>query len=64
MKKAQKIIENQVNQMFNKLGDCIQFNIMDLGKIDKAAKNILLAGGSLEEAEMAMAEAIQKYRIN
>ena len=64
MKKAQKIIENQVSAIFYKIGNGIQFNIMNLGKISDAAKNVLIAGGSLELAEEAMAEAIEVYRVN
>ena len=64
MKKAQKIIENQVQAIFNKLGSGIQFNIMDLGKISNSAKNVLVAGGSIEVAEAAMAVAISLYKVN
>ena len=64
MKKAQKIIENQVSAIFYKIGNGIQFNIMNLGKISDAAKNVLIAGGSLQAAETAMAVAIAQYKEN
>jgi hypothetical protein len=64
MKKAQKIVENQINNMFRILGNGVQFNIMDLAKIDKEAKAILLAGGAMANAAVAMQAAIAVYRVN
>jgi len=64
MKKAQKLIKAQVAGLYKKLGNCVQVNIMDLGKILDAAENILVAGGAIEDAEVAMAAAIAKYRVN
>jgi len=64
--KIEKKVNNQVEAMFYKLGNGIQFNIFDLCKLDKDAKKILLAVGDagLEDAEMAMIEAIAQYRMN
>lgn len=64
MKKANKVIDNQVQAIFKKIGCGIQFNIMDLGKIADAAKNVLIAGGDAVAAEEAMAGAIALYRAN
>lgn len=64
MSKAEKLIESQVSALFNQLGSGIQFNIMDLQYISKAARNVLVAGGSLELAAEAMSGAIEVYRVN
>ena len=64
MKLSKKAIDKQVNAIFNKLGCGIQFNIMDLGKIDKMIRGVIMAGGSEEEAEGAMKIAIELYRMN
>jgi hypothetical protein len=50
--------------MFRILGNGVQFNIMDLAKIDKEAKAILLAGGAMANAAVAMQAAIAIYRVN
>ena len=49
---------------FKKLADGILFDIMDLGKVLNAAQNVLIAGGSIDDAELAMAGAIAKYKQN
>lgn len=64
MRNANRVIDRQVNAIFNRIGNGIQFDIMDLRYIDAAARNVLLAGGSLEVAEEAMAGAIEVYRVN
>jgi|FreactcultureFD7_1027221.scaffolds.fasta_scaffold85468_1 hypothetical protein len=64
MRNANRVIDRQVEAIFNRIGNGIQFNIMDLRYIDGAARNVLLAGGSLEVAEEAMAGAIEVYRVN
>jgi len=64
LSKQEKAIAKITEMMFYKLANGIQFNIMDLGKIDKGAKVVLLAGGALEDAEAAMLEAIAQYRVN
>jgi hypothetical protein len=64
MRNANRVIDRQVNEIFNRIGNGIQFNIMDLRYIDGAARNVLLAGGSLEVAEEAMAGAIALFRVN
>ena len=45
--KEQKAIAKITEAMFYKLANGIQFNIMDLGKIDKAAKAVLAVGGAI-----------------
>jgi len=64
MRNPNRVIDRQVEAIFNRIGNGIQFNIMDLRYIDGAARNVLLAGGSLEVAEEAMAGAIEVYRVN
>ena len=64
MRNANRVMDRQVEAIFNRIGNGIQFNIMDLRYIDGAARNVLLAGGSLEVAEEAMAGAIEIYRVN
>lgn len=64
MKLNKKAVDKQVNAIFNKLGNGIQFNIMDLGKIDKMIRGVIMAGGNEEEAEGAMKIAIALYGMN
>lgn len=64
MKKIPKKIANEVNAMFKRLGNGVQFDIFDLGKIAEAAENVLLAKGPIEDAEAAMIAAIAAYRKN
>ena len=64
MRNPNRVIDRQVEAIFNRIGNGIQFNIMDLRYIDGAARNVLLAGDSLEVAEEAMAGAIEVYRVN
>lgn len=71
MKKVQKVndlrriyVEGKLNAMFRILGNGVQFDIMDLAKIDKEAKAILLAGGAMANAAVAMQAAIAIYRVN
>lgn len=63
MKKGKKL-DSLVELMFYKLASGVQFNIMDLVYVSNAAKNVLLAGGSIPEAEEAMLGAIAIYRQN
>lgn len=63
MKKGKKL-DSLVELMFYKLASGIQFNIMDLVYVSNAAKNVLLNGGSIVEAEEAMLGAISIYRQN
>lgn len=62
--KSNKKIEAQVGAMFHRIASGIQFDIMNLGKISNAAKSVLMAGGTDEQAEVAMQDAIAKYREN
>ena len=63
MKKGKKL-DSLVELMFYKLASGVQFNIMDLIYVSNSAKNVLLAGGSIREAEEAMLGAISVYRVN
>ena len=63
MKKGKKL-DSLVELMFYKLASGVQFNIMDLIYVSNSAKNVLLAGGSIREAEEAMLGAIAVYRVN
>lgn len=63
MKKGKKL-DSLVELMFYKLASGVQFNIMDLIYVSNSAKNVLLAGGSIPEAEEAMLDAIAVYRQN
>ena len=56
-----KKIKAAVSEAFRIHGNCIQFNIMDLGKIFKAGENAGIAGQNIDEAVKA---AIQQYRQN
>ena len=62
--KEEKRIKGEVDRLFKLHGTGVQFNIMDLGKIDKAAKAVLAVGGAIEDAEAAMLQAISQYRVN
>lgn len=55
--------ETIAQQMFRTFADRIEFNIMDVGKVLRAAENIILAGGTEDEAEAAIKAAIEKYRV-
>ena len=61
---SKRNIEKLVEEMFYRLANNIQFNIMDLGKISRAAEDVLIQGGALCHAESAMLTAIDKYRID
>ncbi len=58
-----KQAEAKANQLFNKHGNYKQFDIMDLGKISRAAENVLMNGGDMDEAEAALIEAIDIYEV-
>lgn len=59
--KEEKRIEKEVEAAFKLHGNCIQFNIFDLGKISKAGREAGKVGGNIEDAVKA---AIQVYRQN
>jgi hypothetical protein len=61
MTKAQKAAEKAYDDAFRKLGQNIQFDIMDLGKMHKEANAAVATGKTMEQA---VAEAIAKYRKN
>ncbi len=58
-----KKLDAEVTAAFNKHGNRIQFNIMDLGKISKAGRDAYETGG-LEAMEKAVIDAIAKYRVD
>lgn len=58
--KEAKRMEALVDDAFRRLGNNIQFNIMDLGKIHDAGM-FALAGG--QDLDTAMQAAIAKYRV-
>lgn len=58
--KRTREIGNMVEEAFLKYGRNIQFNIFDLGKINKAGYDAGLANQSIDEAVKA---AIELYRI-
>lgn len=49
---------------FRKYATGVQFDIMDVGKVIASAENILIVGGKIQDAENAMLEAIEQYRVN
>lgn len=63
-KLSKKAVEKMVNTMFNKFGTGVQFDIFNLSNVSDPSEKILLAGGSVEDAEKAMKAAVAKYREN
>ena len=61
MSKADRAIEDRVNAAFSKHANCVQFNIMDLGKVTDAGRDALRAGNDLDAAMIA---AVAQYRQN
>lgn len=55
-----KKIENKINEIFRRIGDRIQFDIMDLSKILNAGRQAALKGTCIETA---MQEAVNKYGV-
>lgn len=64
MRMNKKAVDKKVDEIFYKLGYGIQFGIMDLGKVDKLIRDVVIAGGNDEEAEGAMKVAIAMYGKN
>lgn len=56
--KEEKRIEDATEAAFNKVGNCRQFNIMDLGKIHDAGMS---AGRAGQDIEAAVSAACDKY---
>jgi hypothetical protein len=63
-KPSKKHIEDKAETAFYKLGDRIQFNTWDLGKISKAYVDEYVKEYNEVNAEKAMGEVIEKYRKN
>jgi hypothetical protein len=61
MTKAQKAAEKAFEDAFRVQGNCVQFDIMDLGKMKNETMAAVAAGKTMEAA---LAEAIAKYRKN
>jgi hypothetical protein len=59
-KKAGLIIKD----LYRRLGNEVQVNIFDLGKILNPPEELLMSGGSEEDAEKLMVELIAKHRKN
>lgn len=63
-KLSKKALAEKVDLLFKKLGSNVQFNIMDLGKINDSAEQVLINGGTDDAAEEAMKAAITQYRLS
>lgn len=63
-KQREKFAEDTNNELFKTLGYGIQISVLDLGKVLKPSKDILLAGGTKEEAAEAMKKALEQYQVN
>jgi hypothetical protein len=61
MTKEEKRIEQEFTAAFKVHGSCVQFNIMDLGKMHVEVTTAGRAGQNIEEATKA---AIAKFRQN
>ena len=62
MKMTQKKIEKLVDAAYYRHFDCVQVNIMDLGRIHRGGCAAYAAGGDVGLAAF-MAEAVVKYGI-
>lgn len=62
-KPSKKQIDQIANDLFKRLANNIQFNIFDVGKVLDAARKPLLSGGTEADAEVAIKEAIEVYRV-
>lgn len=62
MSKVQKAAEQAFEDAFRVQGNCVQFSVMDLGKMkNETMAGVVVAGKTMEES---LAEAIAKYRKN
>ncbi len=61
MTKAEKALEREYDRLFRLHGNCIQFDIMDLGKMHAETLSAARNGGNMEDA---IKEVIAKYRKN
>lgn len=62
-KPSKKQVDQIANDLFKPLANNIQFNIFDVGRVLDAAKNPLLNGGTEADAEIAIKDAIEVYRV-
>lgn len=60
-KRESNKLDRAVDTAFKTHGNCVQFSIMDLGKISKETRNAVIKGGDINEA---MKTAVAKYRKN
>jgi hypothetical protein len=61
LSKAQKAADKAFADAFRVQGNCIQFNIIDLGNLKSDTMAGIALGKTMEES---LAEAITKYRKN
>lgn len=59
MTKAAKAIENAVAAAYYKHFNCVQVDVMDLGKIMNVGRDALKSGSNLDDAMIA---AVAQYR--
>ncbi len=60
-KRESKKLDRAVDTAFKVHGNCVQFSIMDLGKISRETREAVIAGGNINDA---MEAAVTRYRKN
>lgn len=60
-KRESNKLDRRYDAAFKAHGNCVQFNIMDLGKMRNEVRTAVIAGADLDEA---MKAAVAKYRKN
>jgi len=55
------ILEKKSNELYNRYFNCVQVNIMNLGKIDKAIRVIILSSNDIDKD---MKNLVSSYRVN
>lgn len=60
-KRESNKLDRAVDAAFKRHGNCVQFNMMDLGKISSETRETVVAGGDIDTA---MKAAVAKYRKN
>ncbi len=60
-KRQSNKLDRAVDAAFKRHGNCVQFNMMDLGKISRETRDAVIAGRDIDEA---MQTAVAKYRKN
>lgn len=59
--KAEKALDDQIDQLFRKHGNGAQIPMMELGKVFNHARSAISNG---TPPDAAMQEAVAKYRVN